>query len=617
MIFEYEPTSYAQNLAEYAALDEIEFKPADSKDTVINKLKEISHRKKDISSIQNRIIAEYIERFENGKEKLDDGAADRLYTFMTSINDSNTHQCIDAAISLRLCRLLYDHYHSVDVSRTIEVIYLGTYNEMQLSYDLNEHGYFAFPRLCEEYLPSIKELSSPLQRMLLDAYSKSFLCRNEDGLKTFLDTVSEVEDRISQCLDIVKDRKSALNIYYRVHLNIINLFNMAEKRDGDYKREGTELIYNLNNDKNRDILEKSLRETENGLEMFDNEYDPFSRINFRLLIKVCSFHLGFINYEELLSALDEIGSSDERFGSGGLALLFTSIKYLEYLYTFCPYSKEEEYRLARKKIDEVMPLVLEMKKQKNFIFGYFVLSFLIAVSRYVDFEDFFDTVLAFTVYADKALYVHTIMVKEISQLLLKHVLKENPELLDGVCGWNKEYIISNQTEVIELMDRCAICHDIGKHFLLDIVSNSSRRLTDDEFNIIKLHPQNYETVWEKTRDSESTKLNCIRDCALLHHRWHNEEGGYPDLPQTDNRPFVDILAIADSLDAATDSIGRPYGSGKSLDDLIAEFIEMGGTRYSREVAELLLDPYVRDAVENIITERREDINYRIFAFNEL
>ncbi len=93
-----------------------------------------------ISSIQNRIIAEYIERFENGKEKLDDGAADRLYSFMTSINDSNTHQCMDAAISLRLCRLLYDHYHSVDVSRTIEVIYLGTYNEMQLSYDLNEHG---------------------------------------------------------------------------------------------------------------------------------------------------------------------------------------------------------------------------------------------------------------------------------------------------------------------------------------------------------------------------------------------------------------------------------------------------------------------------------------------
>ncbi len=38
MIFEYEPTSYAQNLAEYAALDEIDFKPADSKDTVINKL---------------------------------------------------------------------------------------------------------------------------------------------------------------------------------------------------------------------------------------------------------------------------------------------------------------------------------------------------------------------------------------------------------------------------------------------------------------------------------------------------------------------------------------------------------------------------------------------------
>ena len=116
---------------------------------------------------------------------------------------------------------------------------------------------------------------------------------------------------------------------------------------------------------------------------------------------------------------------------------------------------------------------------------------------------------------------------------------------------------------------------------------------------------------------ETEELKCIRDCALLHHRWHNGQGGYPDIPTTKNMPFADILAIADSLDAATDSIGRPYGIGKTLDDLIGEFLEMGGTRYSREVAEVLAKPDVRDAVNEIITKRREEVNYRIYAFNEI
>ncbi len=44
---------------------------------------------------------------------------------------------------------------------------------------------------------------------------------------------------------------------------------------------------------------------------------------------------------------------------------------------------------------------------------------------------------------------------------------------------------------------------------------------------------------------------------------------------------------------------------------------MGGTRYSREVTEILAKPFVRDEVEKIITERREEVNYKIYAFNEI
>ncbi len=44
---------------------------------------------------------------------------------------------------------------------------------------------------------------------------------------------------------------------------------------------------------------------------------------------------------------------------------------------------------------------------------------------------------------------------------------------------------------------------------------------------------------------------------------------------------------------------------------------MGGTRYSREIAEILARSEVRDEVARIISERREEVNYRIYAFNEI
>ena len=92
---------------------------------------------------------------------------------------------------------------------------------------------------------------------------------------------------------------------------------------------------------------------------------------------------------------------------------------------------------------------------------------------------------------------------------------------------------------------------------------------------------------------------------------------YPDIKQTKNRPFADILAIADSIDAATDFLGRPYNSGKTIDQLIAEFQAGAGTHYSPEAAAALSAPEVRDRLHYLITEGRRDIYYRIYAFNKL
>ena len=103
---------------------------------------------------------------------------------------------------------------------------------------------------------------------------------------------------------------------------------------------------------------------------------------------------------------------------------------------------------------------------------------------------------------------------------------------------------------------------------------------------------------------------------MTHHLWHDGTRGYQNVPQTKNRPFADILAIADSLDAATDYLGRPYKSCKTVDQLVEEFRAGAGTRYGPEAVAALSDPELREK-QDFITNRREEINYRIYAFNKL
>ena len=59
------------------------------------------------------------------------------------------------------------------------------------------------------------------------------------------------------------------------------------------------------------------------------------------------------------------------------------------------------------------------------------------------------------------------------------------------------------------------------------------------------------------------------------------------------KTIIDIVAIADCMDAATDCVGRSYNRGKTLDDYEQEVIRDAGTRYAPWGPELLADPKVK------------------------
>jgi HD-GYP domain-containing protein (c-di-GMP phosphodiesterase class II) len=159
-----------------------------------------------------------------------------------------------------------------------------------------------------------------------------------------------------------------------------------------------------------------------------------------------------------------------------------------------------------------------------------------------------------------------------------------------------------------MMYHAALSHDFGKISMTDTIFIYWRRLLDEDFDIIKEHPKN-----GALHLSKYPLLSAYRDIALGHHKWYDGSKGYPedfDILSSRDRLLIGIVSIADSIDAATDSIGRSFKEKHaSVEDLMREFKEGSGTRYCPEVVELFNIKEVQDDIDFLLHQGRED-NYK-------
>lgn len=205
-------------------------------------------------------------------------------------------------------------------------------------------------------------------------------------------------------------------------------------------------------------------------------------------------------------------------------------------------------------------------------------------------------------------FVHSKMVGQISERLCCHLIDSEPELFVGILGTsNTEDVLNSREELQEFTYKSAICHDFGKIFIIDTILVYGRRLLDFEFDLIKSHP---ETGSELLSSHRSTSE--YADIALFHHKWYDDSKGYPfDKKSADSRykTIIDIVQCADCLDAATDTVGRSYNRGKTVEDYMEELKEGSGTRYAPWLYDLFCRPEVREDIEYLLTDGRKR-NYR-------
>jgi putative two-component system response regulator len=119
-------------------------------------------------------------------------------------------------------------------------------------------------------------------------------------------------------------------------------------------------------------------------------------------------------------------------------------------------------------------------------------------------------------------------------------------------------------------------HDVGKIGVPDSVLNKPGRLTEEEFEQVRKHPETGARILEPLID-DPLVLGVVR--------WHHERWdglGYPDGLAGERIPLpARVLAVADTLDAMTSR--RAYREGLSWEVALSEIRRCAGTQFDPAV----------------------------------
>ena len=152
-------------------------------------------------------------------------------------------------------------------------------------------------------------------------------------------------------------------------------------------------------------------------------------------------------------------------------------------------------------------------------------------------------------------------------------------------------------EELEMLNLAASFHDIGKIGIPDSILLKEGKLTDDEYDQIKLHS----TIGANILSVSEIFKNVCPIIESHHERY--DGNGYPNKLKGENIPYLArLLAICDSFDAIVAK--RPYKEAKTIDYAL-EQIEIGkGTQFDKNLAEKFITMVNEnlEEIKNILSE---------------
>ncbi len=153
-------------------------------------------------------------------------------------------------------------------------------------------------------------------------------------------------------------------------------------------------------------------------------------------------------------------------------------------------------------------------------------------------------------------------------------------------------------EDIEIIQKAAALHDIGKIGIRDSVLQKEGKLTPEEYQHIQQHVEITHNILEKINMSDEFKL--ITEIACSHHEKYDGSGYYRHL-KGEEIPFGGrILAVSDVFDAITSK--RHYRDKMPIIKVISILIGDSGTHFDKNVVDKFLSITLDKVTEVFLTE---------------
>ncbi len=162
--------------------------------------------------------------------------------------------------------------------------------------------------------------------------------------------------------------------------------------------------------------------------------------------------------------------------------------------------------------------------------------------------------------------------------------------------------MGHDTQTLNLLYMAGLLHDVGKIGIDDSVLRKPGRLTDEEYERIKMHPELGCNILSGLKQLEDVLP------VVLHHHEQWDGKGYPHglageaIPQ-----LARITAVADAYDAM--SSDRPYRKGMPAERVNAIFREGSGTQWDPEVVAAFFA--TRDDISDIMSEERAELGFDV------
>jgi len=160
-------------------------------------------------------------------------------------------------------------------------------------------------------------------------------------------------------------------------------------------------------------------------------------------------------------------------------------------------------------------------------------------------------------------------------------------------------------DFIERVYIAGLLHDVGKIGVRDAVITKPSRLSPEEYEEIKKHPEIGAKILEPV-----DFLKDVAACVRHHHEWYDGSNrGYPERLSGDQIPLPSrIILVADTVEAMTSD--RPYRKALSLEAVVSEIHRFTGTQFDPKVSQAFVRLIEREG-EGFL---KKDQKFDIFAF---